>query len=71
MNPPGQFPAMHATDIPNFEKLTDVDRVTPTEELLASVRKPDLSPPTVAHQLELERRWAEFQKNPGSVLTTE
>ena len=62
---------MHATDIPNFEMLTDTERVTLADELLASVRVPDLLPPTVAHQLELERRWAAFAKDPSRGQTTE
>lgn len=62
---------MHATDIPDFEKLTDSERVALADELLASVRDPESLPPPIAHQLELERRWAAFEKDPSRGLTKE
>jgi putative addiction module component (TIGR02574 family) len=68
---PITFRSMRATDIPNFEKLTDAERVALADELLTSVRQPELLPPPIAHQLELERRWAAFEKDPSRALTKE
>jgi putative addiction module component (TIGR02574 family) len=62
---------VHATDIPNFEQLTDHERIALADELLASVRDPEALPPPIAHQLELERRWAAFEKDPSRALTKE
>ncbi len=62
---------MHATEIPNFEKLTDAERVTLADELLASVRDVEALPPNVAHQLEVERRWEAYQKDPSRGMTRE
>ncbi|MEW6301821.1 MAG: addiction module protein [Verrucomicrobiota bacterium] len=62
---------MHATDIPNFEQLTDLERLELAEELVASVRNVDALPAPVAHRLELERRWAEYERNPGIGLSPE
>jgi putative addiction module component (TIGR02574 family) len=60
---------MRATDIPDFEGLTDLGRLQLAEELIASIRDPDALPVPVAHRRELERRWAEYEKNPASVLS--
>jgi putative addiction module component (TIGR02574 family) len=62
---------MRATDIPNFENLTDVERLQLAEDLIASVRNPEIFPPDLHHRLELERRWAEFQRDPSSALSEE
>jgi len=48
---------MHATEIPNFEALTDMERIALAEELIASVRAPDSLPVPLAHHVELNRRW--------------
>jgi len=50
---------MSLTDIPNFERMTDLERLQLAEEFIASVRDPGALPAPVAHRLELERRWAE------------
>ncbi|MDB6033662.1 MAG: hypothetical protein JWM16_4000 [Verrucomicrobiales bacterium] len=39
------------------------------DELVASVRSPETLPPSVAHRFELERRWAEYEKDPSIALT--
>jgi putative addiction module component (TIGR02574 family) len=62
---------MSVTDIPNFEQLTDLERLELAEELIGSVRDRDALPAPVAHRLELERRWAEYERNPASGLTQE
>ena len=62
---------MHATDIPNFEKLTDAERVSLADELLASVRDLESLPPDLAHQREVERRWEAYQKDPSRGMTKE
>ena len=62
---------MSVTDIPNFEQLTDLERLELAEELLASIRERDLLPPPVAHRLELERRWSEYETDQSSGLSEE
>jgi len=62
---------MNAKDIPNFEQLTDLERLELADQLAASVRNPASLPPPVAHRLELERRWAAFEQNPSGVLSQE
>ena len=54
---------MRVTDIPNFEQLTDLERLELAEELIASVRDLEALPAPVAHRLELERRWAEHRQD--------
>ena len=60
---------MRVQDIPNFEQLTDLDRLELAEELIASVRHPETLPAPVTHRLELERRWAEYERNPNIGLS--
>jgi putative addiction module component (TIGR02574 family) len=60
---------MQVTDIPNFEQLTDLERLKLAEELLASIRRPEELPTPVAHRIELERRWKEYEANPNIALT--
>ena len=55
---------MSVTDIPNFEQLTDLERLELAEELIASIRNPEALPEPLAHRLELERRWAQYEKDP-------
>jgi putative addiction module component (TIGR02574 family) len=62
---------MSVMDIPNFEQLTDLERLALAEELVASIRNPEALPVPVAHQLELERRWAEYERNPAAALSQE
>jgi putative addiction module component (TIGR02574 family) len=62
---------MNVTDIPNFEQLTDLERLELADQLAASVRDPGSLPPPMAHQLELERRWAEYERNPSAALSRE
>ncbi len=55
---------MSVTDIPNFEQLTDLERLELAEELIASIRNPEALPEPLAHRLELERRWAQYERDP-------
>src|ERR1051326_499249 len=54
---------MSVTDIPNFEQMTDLERLQLAEELVASIRDPDALPERLAHRLELETRWAEYERD--------
>jgi len=60
---------MSVTDIPNFEQLTDLERVELAEALLASLRHPETLPAPISHRLELERRWADYERNPDRALS--
>jgi putative addiction module component (TIGR02574 family) len=51
-------------DIPNFEQLSDLERLELAEELIASVRNPEALSAPLTHRVELERRWAEYERNP-------
>ena len=62
---------MNVTDIPNFEQLTDLERLELAEQLTASVRDPESLPPPKAHRLVLERRWADYERNPSAALSPE
>ena len=62
---------MRATDIPNFEQLSDLERLELAEELIASIRDPGSLPAPLAHRLELERRWAEYERDPSIGLSQE
>jgi putative addiction module component (TIGR02574 family) len=62
---------MSVLDIPNFERLTDLERLKLAEDLIASVRHPEALPAPIAHRLELERRWTEYERNPASALSQE
>jgi putative addiction module component (TIGR02574 family) len=62
---------MSVKDIPNFEALTDLERLGLAEEVAGSIRNPEALPPPVAHRLELEKRWVEFERNPSSALSQE
>ena len=42
---------MSVTDIPNFEHLTDLQRLELAEELIASIRNPEALPEPLAHRL--------------------
>jgi hypothetical protein len=62
---------MSVTDIPNFEKLSDLEKVELAGELYASIRNPEALPVPLAQALELQRRGGEFERNPGSALSQE
>ena len=57
------------TDIPNFEQLTDFERLALAEKLVASIRNPEALPAPAARRLALERRWAEYERNPSTALS--
>ena len=60
---------MSVKDIPNFEQLTDLERLALAEELAASVRNQEALPAPVSHRLELEKRWSDYEKNPSTALS--
>jgi putative addiction module component (TIGR02574 family) len=60
---------MSVKDIPNFERMTDLERLQLAEELLASIRDPEALAEPLAHRLELERRWADYEREPGIGLS--
>jgi putative addiction module component (TIGR02574 family) len=62
---------MSVKDIPNFEELTDLERLGLAEEVAASVRNPEALPAPVAHRLELEKRWSHYESNPSAALSQE
>lgn len=65
------FPDMRAAEIPNFDQLSDRERVALADEILGSLRHPDILPPPLAHRIELDRRWAAYEENPGIALSRE
>jgi len=62
---------MRVEDIPNFEKLSDLDKLELAEELIASLQHPEELPVPIAHRLELTRRWAAYETNPNLALKEE
>jgi len=62
---------MRLEEIPNFEQLTDLERLQLAEELIASVRNLEALPAPILHRVELERRWAAYERNPATGLTEE
>lgn len=60
---------MHVTDIPNFEQLSDLQRLELAEELITSLRDREALPAPLAHELEVERRWSEYEKNPAIAVS--
>lgn len=49
--------------------MTDLERLQLAEDLIASIRNPDALPEPAAHRLELERRWAEYERDPSIALS--
>ena len=62
---------MRLTDIPNFDKMSDLHLLGLDEELIISVRDPSVLSVPMEQRLELERRWAQHKQNPGSALSQE
>lgn len=62
---------MRTAEIPNFERMSDTERLALAEEILGSLQHPESLPPPAAHRVELDRRWAAYQANPGIALTKE
>ena len=62
---------MRATEIPNFDRLSDEERVALADEILGSLRAPDSLPPPMAHRVELDRRWAAYEANRTIALSRE
>ncbi len=62
---------MRATEIPNFERLSDPERLALADEILGSLKHPESLEPPLAHRAELERRWAAYQADPSIALSRE
>ena len=62
---------MRTTEIPNFDRLPDQERVALSDEILGSLRNPDSLPPPLAHRLEIDRRWAAYEANPNIAISHE
>jgi putative addiction module component (TIGR02574 family) len=62
---------MRAEQIPNFDQLSDAERLALAEDILSSLKHPETLPPPAIHRVELDRRWAAYQTNPGIALTKE
>ena len=62
---------MRTTEIPNFDQLSDQERVALADEILGSLKHPDALPPPLAHRADLDRRWAAYQANPNIALSRE
>ena len=62
---------IHVSEIPNFVKLSDLERLALAEEILAAIRDPNSLPSPMAHRVELYRRWASYQAEPSIALTKE
>jgi putative addiction module component (TIGR02574 family) len=62
---------MRTTEIPNFDRLSDKERVALADEILGSLKNPDALPPPLAHRAELDRRWAAYEANPSIALSRE
>lgn len=60
---------MPTVAIADFEQLTDGERLMLAEELLASIRSLADLPPPPHHELELEKRWQEYEANPAIGLS--
>jgi putative addiction module component (TIGR02574 family) len=41
------------------------------DEILGSLKDPGALPPPLAHRMELDRRWAAYEANPGIALSRE
>jgi putative addiction module component (TIGR02574 family) len=62
---------MRITEIPNFDRLSDQERVALAAEILGSLKNPDALLLPLAHRAELDRRWAAYEANPGIALNRE
>lgn len=62
---------MRAEEIPNFDQLSDQERLALADEILASLKNPDALPVPLAHRAEVDRRWAAYEANPSIALTPE
>jgi putative addiction module component (TIGR02574 family) len=62
---------MRTTEIPNFNRLSDQERIALADEILGSLKSPDSLPPPLAHRAELDLRWAAYEANPGIALNRE
>jgi putative addiction module component (TIGR02574 family) len=60
---------VRATEIPNFDRLSDEERIALADEILGSLKHPDNLPPPFADRVELDRRWAAYKANPGVALS--
>lgn len=51
---------MRITEIPNFDRLSDQERLALADEIMGSLKNPDALPPPLTHRAELDRRWAAY-----------
>jgi putative addiction module component (TIGR02574 family) len=62
---------MRAIESPNFDQLSDRERVALADEILGSLKDPCSLPPPLVHRAELDRRWAAYEANPSIALSRE
>ena len=62
---------MRAAEIPNFDQLSDQERIALADEILGSLKNPAALPPPLADRVELDRRWAAYDANQGIALSLE
>ena len=61
---------MRVDDIPGIAKLTVAEKILLLEDLWDSIAsKPETVPVPQSHREELDRRLAEYEKDPGRLLT--
>lgn len=53
--PANNYAMIHISEIPNFDQLSDLDRLALAEEILATIRDPDSLPSPLGHRVELDR----------------
>ena len=63
---------MHVNDIPEIERLSIAEKILLVEDLWESIASEESSVPVPqSHREELDRRLAEYEKDPGRLLTLE
>ncbi len=61
---------MHVDDIPEITRLTIPEKILLLEDLWDSIASEESSVPVPqSHREELDRRWEEYERNPGRLLT--
>jgi putative addiction module component (TIGR02574 family) len=61
---------MRVDDIPGLERLTTAEKILLLEDLWDSIAADESSVPMPdSHREELDRRLAEYERNPGRLLT--
>jgi len=63
---------MRVNDIPEIERLSIAEKILLVEDLWESIASEESSVPVPqSHREELDRRLAEYEKDPGRLLTLE